>query len=157
VNAQILPDYQDVAAALTPRRALGSSVALANGCFDVLHVGHVRLLREAAESADLLVVALNTDESVRSNKGEGRPHVPLSERMEIIAALDGVDYVTSFGEATAGLLLVALKPDVHVKGTDWTAETVPEREVVAAYGGRVLIAGDEKTHSSSELIEKLGE
>jgi rfaE bifunctional protein nucleotidyltransferase chain/domain len=155
MSASIIPDYRDVAAALKPRRSQGASVALANGCFDVLHVGHVRLLREAALSADLLVVALNSDESVSANKGPGRPHVPLDERMEVIAALDGVDWVTSFAEGTAGPLLAALKPDVHVKGTDWTEVTVPERDVVLAYGGRVLIAGDEKTHSSSEVIEKL--
>jgi rfaE bifunctional protein nucleotidyltransferase chain/domain len=155
MSASIIPDYHDVAAAMTPRRSQGATVALANGCFDVLHVGHVRLLREAVGSADLLVVALNTDESVSANKGPGRPHVPLDERMEVIAALRGVAFVTSFAEATAGPLLAALKPDVHVKGTDWTETTVPERDVVLAYGGRVLIAGDEKTHSSSEVIEKL--
>lgn len=154
--AEIVPDYRELAARLDAHRAT-RTVALANGCFDVLHVGHVRLLQEGAESADLLVVALNTDESVRSNKGAGRPHVPLVERLEVMAALAGVDYVTSFGESTAHDLLQALRPDVHVKGTDWTAETVPERDVVEAYGGKVLIAGDPKTHSSTGLIEKLGE
>ncbi len=149
----IVPDYHVLANHLLKERA-GRLLALANGCFDVLHVGHVRLLREAAGAADLLVVALNTDDSVRRNKGPGRPHVPLEERMEVIAALKGVHAVTSFPEATAEGLLDALRPDVHVKGTDWTEETVPERETVLAYGGRILIAGDPKTHSSTDLIGK---
>lgn len=155
--AQIVPDYHALAAQLAALRQAGTRVALANGCFDVLHVGHVRLLAEAATTADVLVVALNTDESVRANKGEGRPAVPLVERMEVMAALRGVAFVTSFGESTAGPLLATLKPDVHVKGTDWTADTVPEKDVVAAYGGQVVIAGEPKTHSSSALIEKLAD
>ena len=118
----------------------------------MLHVGHVRLLRDARALADLLVVALNSDASARANKGDGRPLVPLAERMELIAALEGVDYVTSFDEPTAAALLARLRPEIHVKGTDWTAETVPERDVVEAYGGRVVIAGDPKTHASSDLI-----
>src|SRR5262249_41046304 len=125
-------------------------------CFDVLHVGHVRLIGDARGHGDLLIVALNTDESARVNKGPTRPLVPLLERMEVIAALAGVDYVTSFGESTAADLLRALRPDVHVKGTDWTAETVPERAVVEAYGGKIAICGDPKTHSSTALIAKLG-
>jgi len=152
--AVVVPDYRELAAVLERERAAGRTVALANGCFDLLHVGHVRLLAEGAGAADRLVVALNTDASVRANKGEGRPHVTLHERMEVMAAVDGVDFVTSFGEPTADALLGALRPDVHVKGTDWTEETVPERDVVVAYGGRILIAGDSKTHSSTELIER---
>ena len=155
--APIVPDYHALAERLAGLREQGASVALANGCFDVLHVGHVRLLTEAAATADLLVVALNTDESVRANKGDSRPAVPLAERMEVIAALRGVAFVTSFGDSTAGPLLAALRPDVHVKGTDWTADTVPERDVVAAYGGKVVIAADPKTHSSSALIDKLAD
>jgi rfaE bifunctional protein nucleotidyltransferase chain/domain len=115
----------------------------------------VRLLRAARELADLLVVALNSDASARANKGDGRPLVPLAERMELIAALEGVDYVTSFDEPTAAALLACLRPEIHVKGTDWTAQTVPERDVVEAYGGRVVIAGDPKMHASSELIRRL--
>ena len=155
MSATIVPDYHELASLLRDTRARGATLALANGCFDVLHVGHVRLLAEAADAASLLVVALNTDESVRENKGEGRPLVPLDERMEVLAALRGVAYVTSFGESTAGPLLAALKPDVHVKGTDWTEATVPEGDVVRAYGGKVLIAGDAKTHSSTELIRRI--
>jgi rfaE bifunctional protein nucleotidyltransferase chain/domain len=136
-------------------RAGGESIAFANGCFDVLHVGHVRLLQAARPLAELLVVALNSDASARANKGDGRPLVPLAERMELIAALAGVDYVTSFDEPTAATLLARLRPEIHVKGTDWTAETVPERAIVQGYGGRVVIAGDPKTHASSDLIRRL--
>lgn len=156
MSAQVIPDYLVLAERLASERQ-GRTVAMTNGCFDILHVGHVRLLRAAAEEGDLLVVALNTDESVRGNKGPGRPLVPLEERMEMIAALSGVDFVTSFGEATPHLLLEALRPDVHIKGTDWTAETVPERTVVEAYGGRIAICGDEKTHSSTELARRMAE
>ncbi len=155
MTARIVPDPLELAALLAPARARGARVALANGCFDVLHVGHVRLLRDARALADLLVVALNSDASARANKGDGRPLVPLAERMELIAALAGVDYVTSFDEPTAAALLSRLRPEIHVKGTDWTAETVPERDVVESYGGRVVIAGDPKTHASSDLIRGL--
>jgi len=155
VSGRIVPDYRELAPLLAAERARGRRVALTNGCFDVLHVGHVRLLVGARAHGDLLVVALNDDASVRANKGPHRPWVPLAERMELVAALEGVDFVTSFGEPTAERLLEALRPDVHVKGTDWTAETVPERHVVARYGGRVAIAGDPKRHASSELIERI--
>jgi rfaE bifunctional protein nucleotidyltransferase chain/domain len=154
MTAKIVPDYRELARLLAVERK-GRSVALANGCFDVLHVGHVRLLRDARGEADLLVVALNTDESVRRGKGADRPFVPLAERMEIVAALEGVAFVTSFGEDTAHALLGALKPEVHVKGTDWTADAVPERAVVEAYGGRIAICGDAKAHASRELIARL--
>lgn len=153
--ARIVPDHRVLAAELAALRA-GRAVALTNGCFDLLHVGHVRLLREAAEQGDLLVVALNDDASVRANKGPARPVVPLEERMEVLAAIEGVDYVTSFGEPTAHALLEALRPDVHVKGTDWSADEVPERDVVLAYGGRIAICGDPKTHSSTDLARRAG-
>jgi rfaE bifunctional protein nucleotidyltransferase chain/domain len=155
VTARVVPDPRDLAPLLEQARGRGARIALTNGCFDVLHVGHLRLLREARSLADLLVVALNDDASARANKGAGRPLVPLAERMELLAALEGVDYVTSFGEPTAAALLERLRPEIHVKGTDWTPETVPEREVVLRYGGRVVIAGDPKTHSSSDLIRRL--
>lgn len=155
MTARIVPDYRDLAVPLAGERSRGHSSALANGCFDVLHVGHVRLVADARAQADVLVVALNTDASVVRNKGEGRPLVPLEERMELVAALDGVDYVTSFGELTAGPLLEALRPDVHVKGTDWTPETVPERDIVLGYGGRIAICGDPKAHASTDLIRQL--
>jgi rfaE bifunctional protein nucleotidyltransferase chain/domain len=156
LTARVVPDYHALAPLLELERQAQRRVALANGCFDVLHVGHVRLLAEALEHADVLVVALNDDESVRTNKGAARPLVPLEERMEVMAALEGVRFVTSFGEANAESLLRVLRPDVHIKGTDWTAETVPERDVVLAYGGRIAICGDPKQRSSTALIEKLG-
>ena len=131
-------------------------MALANGCFDVLHVGHVRLLASARQHCDVLVVALNSDESTRASKGPSRPLVPLGERLELVAALAGVDYVTSFGEPTADAIIRALRPDLLVKGTDRTPEGLPERDTLTACGGRVLICGDPKAHSSSELIRRLG-
>ena len=131
-------------------------MALANGCFDVLHVGHVRLLAHARQHCDVLVVALNSDESTRASKGPSRPLMPLGERMELVAALSGVDYVTSFGEPTADAIIRALRPDLLVKGTDRTPDDIPERDTLAACGGRVLICGDLKSHSSSELIRRLG-
>lgn len=155
MTAKIAADYRELVGILAPERAEGRSVALANGCFDVLHVGHVRLIADARREADILVVALNSDASVRGNKGTGRPYVPLDERMEVLSALDGVAYVTSFNEATAGPLLATLQPDVHVKGSDWTEETVPERDIVRGYGGRIAICGDTKAHASSDLIRRL--
>ena len=154
MTARIVPDYAALAGVLEGERARGHSIALANGCFDVVHVGHVRLVAEARREADVLVVALNSDASVRGNKGEGRPFTPLDERLEIMAALEGVDFVTSFDESSAEALLAALQPDVHVKGTDWTAETVPERDVVLGYGGRIAICGDPKAHSSMDVIQR---
>ena len=151
MSARVVSDYRELADILGAERRAGRSVALTNGCFDVLHVGHVRLIAAARGEADILVVALNSDQSARENKGPDRPHVPLAERMELIAALEGVDFVTRFGEPTAEQILAALRPDVHVKGTDWTEETVPERDVVIAYGGRIAICGDPKMHSSRQL------
>ena len=156
MSARIVEDYRALAPLLERERAAGRSVALTNGCFDVLHVGHVRLVAQAREQADVLVVALNGDASARANKGPDRPLVPLAERLEVIAALAGVGFATSFPETDARRLLETLRPDVHVKGTDWTAESVPERDVVLAYGGRIAICGDPKTHSSTDLIERLG-
>ena len=155
MTARIVANHADLKPILTAARRSGRTVALTNGCFDLLHVGHVRLIRDAAALADLLVVAVNADASARSNKGPGRPVLSVAERMEVVAALAGVDFVTSFDEPTASSLLDRLRPDLHVKGTDWTADTVPERGIVRAYGGRVEIAGDPKTHSSSDLIRRL--
>ncbi len=152
----MVANYRELAPLVLRERAAGRCVALANGCFDVLHVGHVRLLTEARAHCDVLVVALNSDESTRASKGPTRPLVPLVERLEIVAALAGVDYVTSFGEPTADALIRALRPDLLVKGTDRTPENVPERDTLAACGGRVLICGDPKAHSSSDLIRRLG-
>lgn len=133
----------------------GEKVVFTNGCFDLLHVGHIRYLRGAKELGTKLVVALNDDESVRNLKGEGRPLMPASERAEILSALSDVDAVVVFEEPDVKALLRELKPDIHAKGTDYTEQSVPEREVVAEYGGRVAIVGDPKDHSTTSLIEQL--
>jgi rfaE bifunctional protein nucleotidyltransferase chain/domain len=130
----------------------GRRVVFANGCFDIFHVGHVRYLQGAKAEGDLLVVGINSDEQVRKQKGPGRPLVSQNERAELVAAMAAVDYVTIFDESTVETLLLALKPDVHAKGTDYTEATVPEREVVRSYGGRIAIVGDPKNHSSSQMI-----
>jgi D-glycero-beta-D-manno-heptose 1-phosphate adenylyltransferase len=130
----------------------GESITLANGCFELLHAGHVRYLRAAKQLGGRLIVAINSDESVRRLKGEGRPLTPAAERAEILAALADVDAVVIFPEADVEALIREIRPDVHAKGTDYTAETVPEREVVRECGGRVEIVGDPKDHSVSEMI-----
>jgi D-glycero-beta-D-manno-heptose 1-phosphate adenylyltransferase len=137
-------------------RESGARIVLANGCFDVLHVGHVRYLAGARELGDLLIVGINSDQQVAAQKGPGRPVLPANERAEIVAALESVTYVTIFDEPTVEQLLLALKPDVHAKGTDYTTDTVPERDVVRSYGGQVAIVGDPKDHSTSEIIARLG-
>jgi rfaE bifunctional protein nucleotidyltransferase chain/domain len=144
-----------VRAAVEAARAAGRTVALANGCFDVLHVGHVRYLQGARAEADVLVVGVNADESVRRLKGEGRPVAPAADRALVVAALRCVDHVVVFDEPDVGHLLRTLRPDVHCKGTDYTPETVPERDVVRAYGGRVAIVGDRKDHDTTKLLERL--
>lgn len=136
-------------------RRNGARVVLANGCFDILHVGHVRYLEAAKELGDLLIVGINSDEQTSRLKGEGRPVMSQDQRAEIVAALDAVDLVTIFEEATVEQLLLALKPDIHAKGTDYTEDSVPERDVVRSFGGRVAIVGDPKNHSSSEMIDKV--
>jgi D-glycero-beta-D-manno-heptose 1-phosphate adenylyltransferase len=143
--------------AVAAERRQGRTVAFANGCFDLLHVGHVRYLEGAAREGDVLVVALNDDASVRTLKGEGRPILDDASRAELIAALRCVDYVVVFPEPTVGPLLEALRPDVHCKGTDYTVETVPERAIVAAYGGRTAIVGDPKDHSTRDLIARVAD
>jgi D-glycero-beta-D-manno-heptose 1-phosphate adenylyltransferase len=137
-------------------RESGARIVLANGCFDVLHVGHVRYLAGARRLGDVLVVGINADEQVALQKGAGRPVLSANERAEIVAALESVTYVTIFDEPTVEQLLLALKPDVHAKGTDYTTDTVPERDVVRSYGGQVAIVGDPKDHSTSEIIARLG-
>jgi D-glycero-beta-D-manno-heptose 1-phosphate adenylyltransferase len=136
-------------------RAGGLTIAFANGCFDLLHVGHVRYLQAAADEADRLVVAINDDASVARLKGAGRPILSETDRAELVAALRGVDYVVVFPEPTVTPLLLALKPDVHCKGTDYTVDTVPERETVRAYGGRIAIVGDPKDHSTRDLLGRI--
>ncbi|HEX9094336.1 MAG TPA: adenylyltransferase/cytidyltransferase family protein [Coriobacteriia bacterium] len=135
-------------------RAAGRTFALANGCFDLLHVGHVRYLQAAAAEADRLIVAVNDDETA-GRKGPGRPILKAAARAELVAALRGVDYVIVFPEPTVTPLLLLLEPDVHCKGTDYTPESVPEREAVRAYGGRVAIVGDPKDHSTRDLLSRI--
>jgi rfaE bifunctional protein nucleotidyltransferase chain/domain len=133
-------------------RQAGDSITLANGCFDLLHVGHVRYLRAAKQFGGRLIVAINSDESVRALKGEGRPLMPAEERAEILSALADVDAVVIFSEKDVRALVREIRPNVHAKGTDYTASTVPERDVVAECGGRVEIVGDPKDHSATEII-----
>ena len=130
-------------------------MAFANGCFDLLHVGHVRYLRGAASEADRLIVAVNDDRTVTALKGTGRPVMPAAERAEILAALSSVDYVVVFGDRTADRLLLLLKPDAHCKGPDYTVESVPERDAVQSYGGRTVIVGDAKEHSTRDVVARL--
>jgi rfaE bifunctional protein nucleotidyltransferase chain/domain len=136
-------------------RKKGLTHAFANGAFDLLHVGHIRYLDAAKREADRLIVAINDDASVRGLKGANRPILGENDRAELVAALRAVDYVVIFSEATVAPLLEALRPDVHCKGTDYTVETVPERETVRAYGGRIAIVGDPKDHSTSGLLSRL--
>jgi rfaE bifunctional protein nucleotidyltransferase chain/domain len=146
---------EELAARVRGAHESGRTVAFANGCFDLLHVGHVRYLEAAAQEADLLVVAINDDQSVRALKGEGRPVLAAEYRAELVAALRFVDLVTVFPEPTVGPLLELLRPDVHCKGTDYTSETVPERDIVRAYGGRIAIVGDPKNHSTRDLLARI--
>ena len=136
-------------------RAAGRTVAFANGCFDLLHVGHVRYLQAAGDQADRLLVAVNDDASVTGLKGERRPILPAAERAELVAALRCVDYVVVFADANVERLLRLVTPDVHCKGTDYTVDTVPERAVVAAYGGRTAIVGDAKSHATRDLLKRI--
>ncbi len=140
---------------LPPLRAAGANIALANGAFDMIHVGHVRYLQAAAKLADILVVAVNSDSSVKMSKGNSRPIIPEEERAEMVAALTGVDYVVIFNEKSVSEVIRAIRPDFHVKGTDYTPENVPESALVKEFGGRVVIAGDPKNHSSTQIIKKL--
>lgn len=137
------------------QRAAQKTIVFANGAFDLLHVGHVRYLEAARREGGWLVVGVNGDASVRRAKGPARPILPEAERAEIVAALAAVDAVVVFDEDSPGALIAALEPDVHAKGTDYTASSVPEREVVAAYGGRTAIVGDPKDHATTDVIAKI--
>jgi rfaE bifunctional protein nucleotidyltransferase chain/domain len=148
-------DLDGARAAAEAARAAGRRVVLANGCFDLLHVGHARYLADARTLGDLLIVGVNGDASVRHLKGPGRPLLPAAERAELVAAFRAVDHVVIFEEDTADRLIALLRPAVHAKGTDYTVESVPERGAVAAAGGRVAIAGDAKAHSSRDVIAEI--
>jgi rfaE bifunctional protein nucleotidyltransferase chain/domain len=146
---------EDLLTRAAAHRARGEQIALANGVFDLLHVGHLRYLQGAAAEADVLVVAVNDDAIVRQLKGRGRPVVAEDTRAALVDAVRGVDYVVLFGDLTVGPLLEALRPDVHCKGTDYTVESVPERSIVEAYGGRTAIVGDAKDHSTRDIVARL--
>jgi D-glycero-beta-D-manno-heptose 1-phosphate adenylyltransferase len=150
----IVIDRDELVKRVERDRATGRTIAFANGCFDLLHVGHVRYLQAAAQEADRLIVAVN-DDTTAGLKGPGRPIMPAADRAELIAALRGVDYVIVFPEPTVTPLLMLLRPDVHCKGTDYTSDTVPERETVRGYGGRIAIVGDPKDHSTRDLVARL--
>jgi rfaE bifunctional protein nucleotidyltransferase chain/domain len=133
----------------------GETIVFANGCFDLLHVGHIRYLEGAHRLGDTLIVGLNSDDSVRQLKGPGRPLMPEGERAEILAAISFVDYIVIFHEPNVERLLLQIRPDIHCKGTDYTVDSVPEREVVLSYGGRIAIVGDPKDHSTRDLIREV--
>jgi len=152
VHSEKILSREQLQARVKDWRRAGETVTLANGCFDLLHVGHVRYLQGAKNLGGRLVVAVNSDESVRELKGEGRPLMPAEERAEILAALADVDAVVIFPERDVRALIREIRPDVQAKGTDYTADSVPERDVVREFGGRVEIVGDPKNHSASEMI-----
>ncbi|HKB79797.1 MAG TPA: adenylyltransferase/cytidyltransferase family protein [Thermoanaerobaculia bacterium] len=154
MNAPILTETELLRVA-GDERTHGRTIAFANGVFDLLHVGHVRYLQDASRQADVLIVGINGDDSVRALKGEGRPVMAEGERAELISAIRGVSYVTIFHDASPARLLAVLRPDVHCKGTDYTPESVPEREIVLSYGGRIAIVGDAKEHSTTDILARL--
>jgi rfaE bifunctional protein nucleotidyltransferase chain/domain len=148
-------DRVELVKEISVRKQAGEIIVLANGCFDLFHVGHVRYLIGAKELGDVLIVGINSDEQVRRLKGEGRPLIPEHERAEIVASLRCVDYVTIFNEPTVEELIRVIRPNFHAKGTDYSVETIPEREIIKECGGKVAIVGDPKNHSSSDLIKLL--
>jgi rfaE bifunctional protein nucleotidyltransferase chain/domain len=154
MNAPILTE-PELLRVIADERQHNRSIAFANGIFDLLHVGHVRYLQDASRQADVLVVGVNSDDSARALKGQGRPLTNERERAELVSAIRGVGYVTIFSDASPARLIAVIKPDVHCKGTDYTADTVPEAEIVRAYGGRVAIVGDPKDHSTTSILEKM--
>lgn len=153
-KVQALPEISTL---VSEHQAAGKTVVFANGCFDLLHVGHIRYLEAARALGDVLVLGLNGDKSVRQLKGPGRPLMNQQERAEILAALECVDYLVIFDEPTAKEVLETLKPDIHAKGTDYTRESVPERETVLSYGGSIAIVGDPKDHSTKDFLKQIVE
>ncbi len=148
---------QEISTLVSEQQAAGKTVVFANGCFDLLHVGHIRYLEAARALGDVLVLGLNGDKSVRQLKGPGRPLMNEQERAEILAALGCVDYLVIFDEPTAKKVLETLKPNIHAKGTDYTRESVPERETVLSYGGSIAIVGDPKDHSTKDFLKQIAE
>ncbi|HEV2234214.1 MAG TPA: adenylyltransferase/cytidyltransferase family protein [Terriglobia bacterium] len=154
MSDKIIPRAEVSALGARMRRE-GRRIVFANGCFDLLHVGHVRYLQGAKEQGDVLVVGVNSDRTVRELKGEGRPLLPAEARAELIAALESTDYVLIFDDPTAAGVLQDLRPHVHCKGTDYSEETVPERDVMKSLGGTVRIVGDDKGHSTREVLSEI--
>lgn len=152
---RIIRDLERLKEEIDRERAKGKRIVFGNGCFDILHVGHIRYLRGAKELGDCLIVAINDDTSVETLGKRKRVVTPVEERAEIISAIDCVDYITVFSEPTVERLLLELKPDIHAKGTDYTEDSVPERDIVLSYGGRVAIVGDPKNHSTSDIIKTI--
>lgn len=153
--AEVILDRNALAARVKTLQAQGRRVVFTNGCFDLIHVGHVRYLRGAKALGDVLLLALNSDDSVRRLKGPQRPLLPLEDRLAVLSAFEMVDLLTAFDEDNVTPLLLALKPDVHAKGTDYTPDTVPEKDTVASYGGKVAVVGDPKDHASKDLIREI--
>ena len=153
--SKFIGDHDALAKRVEELKAQGKRVVFANGCFDVLHVGHIRYLYGAKECGDVLIVAVNSDSSIRSLDKLNRPVMPEMERVEILESLEMIDIVTLFEESTVDSLLLRVKPHVHAKGTDYTVDSVPERETVLSFGGEIAIVGDPKSHSSREIIEKI--
>ena len=152
-----IKNLEEIIQTIVPLRTSGSQIVLANGAFDLFHVGHLRYLKGAKAEGDILVVAINSDSSVRAAKGSERPIVPQDERAEIISALSCVDFILIFSDLNVERIIRELRPDIHAKGTDYTADSVPEAEIVRSVGGRVAIVGDPKDHSTTETLAKLGE
>ena len=155
MSGRFVPDHAELARLVAEARARGRRVVFTNGGFEILHVGHVRSLKDARSRGDLLVVAVNSDASIRRNKGEGRPVVPAAERVELLCALECVDLVTVFDDPTVDGLLRTVRPTVHAKGSDYTPETVPERETVREIGAEIAIVGDPKDHSTTDFVERI--
>ena len=148
---------QEITAIVTQHQKAGRKVVFVNGCFDLLHVGHIRYLEAARALGDVLVLGLNGDESVRVLKGPGRPLMKQEERAEVLSALECVDYLVLFDEVTAHGILEKLQPDIHAKGTDYTRETVPEKDTVLSYGGSIAIVGDPKDHSTQDFLRRIAQ
>jgi len=153
--SKFIEDHDALAARVEDLKGRGKRVVMGNGCFDILHVGHVRYLYGAKREGDVLLVAVNSDKSIARLEKRNKPVIPEKERIEILESLEMIDYLTLFDEPTVDPLLRKLKPHVHAKGTDYTRDSVPERETVLSYGGEIAIVGDPKRHSSSAIIEKI--
>ena len=153
--AEVVLDHDALAEKIRCLKTKGKKIVLTNGCFDLLHVGHVRYLRGAKALGDVLVLALNSDNSIKRLKGKARPLLPLEDRLGILSAFEMVDFVTAFGDDTVSPLLLKLQPDIHAKGTDYTPDTVPEKDTVASYGGKTAVVGDPKDHATKDLVKEI--